>query len=661
MSLSRRRFLQRSALAAAGLALPISQRLQAGAASASEFFQPTDASLARYQCPDWFRDAKFGIWAVWGPESVPEQGDWYARHMYEQGSDYYNYHVKTYGHPSKVGYKDVIPHFKAERWDPDRLMDMYKTAGAKYFCMIAMHHDNFDCWNSTGRRWNSVNNGPHRDIAREWQTAARKHGLRFGMTEHLAASWWFYSASKGSDKTGPLAGVPYDGTDPSTYDLYWQGNEHPNGNYYLPNAPAFVKEAWFDRITDLIDKYHPDLLYSDSPLPYPDDYGRALLAHYYNDNMARNKGALEAIYNCKEDSQGRWVRDFERGVDDNISPYPWQTDTCVGDWYYKRSLYENHQYKTTETVLHMLADIVSKNGNLLLNFPLRGDGTLDADEQKILSELAAWMPINGEAIFGSRPWSVYGEGPLRVKGGMFNEGKLNYTAQDIRFTQKDGALFALMLGWPEDGQVCIRSLGQPAQGGSEVQDVRLLGYPGKLSWTQTTQGLNITLPPNKPCDFAYAFKIAGRGLKPVDLTAAPVVIQPSANDGAIVLNAAQAVIHGTSPRLETKNDGDDIGYWDRAADYVSWDFDILSSGTYSVSVSYSCAPTAAGSAFTAEAAGQSLIGTTESTGSWDTFVEHALGTLSFAQTGSQTLAFKPQTAPPWKAVGLRSITLTKSA
>jgi alpha-L-fucosidase len=346
-------------------------------------------------------------------------------------------------------------------------------------------------------------------------------------------------------------------------------------------------------------------------------------------------------------------------VDDNISPYPWQTDTCVGEWYYKRSLYDNHQYKTTETVLHMLADIVSKNGNLLLNFPLRGDGTLDADEQKILGELAAWMPINGEAIFGTRPWAIYGEGPSRVKGGMFNEGKLKYTAQDIRFTQKDGALYALMLGWPTDGKVFIRSLGQPTQGGGEVQDVRLLGYPGKLVWTQTTQGLAITLPPKKPCDFAYAFKIAGRGLKPVVLTAAPVIIQPS-KDGTIVLSAAQAAIHGTSPQLETKNDGDDIGYWDSAADYVSWEFDTPSSGTYLVSVSYSCARSAAGSAFIVEAAGQSLTGTSESTGSWDSFAVHILGTLTFAQTGRQTLAFKPQAAPPWKAVGLRSITLTKS-
>ena len=265
---------------------------------------------------------------------MPEQGDWYAHRLYDPNDAAYKYHVAHYGHPSKFGFKDIIPLWKAERWDPDRLMGLYEKAGAKYFCMIAEHHDNFDCWNSKHQRWNSVNMGPKRDIAGEWQKAREKHGLRFGMTEHLAASWWFYSVAKGADKTGPLAGVPYDGADPRYADLYWVGNEQPKESYYCPHGPAYIKQAWFDRIKDMIDRYHPDLLYSDSPLPYPDEFGRKLLAHYYNDSVRRHDGRVEAVYNCKQDSQGMWVQDLERGVMDKICPVPWQTDTCVGGWYY---------------------------------------------------------------------------------------------------------------------------------------------------------------------------------------------------------------------------------------------------------------------------------------------------------------------------------------
>ncbi len=391
--------LCRCAALFACLALPALHLARAGdqeavvsTLSASGPFQPTEESLKQYRCPDWFRDAKLGIWAVWGPESVPMQGDWYARKMYLPDDSTQKFHLANYGHPSKVGFKDIIPLWKAEKWDPDHLMSLYQKAGAKYFCMIAEHHDNFDCWNSKFQRWNSVNMGPKRDIAGDWQQAARKCGLRFGMTEHLAASWWFYSAAKGADKSGPLAGVPYDGADPRYADLYWTGNEHPQENFYCPHAPTAVKQAWFDRIGDMIDRYHPDLLYSDSPLPYPDEFGRKLVAHYYNDSRQQHSGKLEAVYNCKQDSQGMWVQDLKRGVMDKVSPLPWQTDTCIGDWYYDLNLAKAHRYKSATLILQMLADIVSKNGNLLLNFPPRPDGTLDDDELKILDGMAAWMP-----------------------------------------------------------------------------------------------------------------------------------------------------------------------------------------------------------------------------------------------------------------------------
>ncbi len=486
-------------------------------------FEATDASLQRYQCPEWFRDAKFGIWAVWGPQSVPMQGDWYAHNLYlETQQDRTTraaiakahpqnvYHNAHYGHPSQSGFKDIIPLWKAEHWDPDRLMALYQRAGAKYFCMIAMHHDNFDCWDSFYQRWNVVNMGPKRDIAGEWQQAARKYGLRFGMTEHLAASWWFYSSAKGSDSRGPMKGVPYDGADPRYEDLYWRGNESPNFHYYSSTVPAFVQETWFNRVKDLIDRYHPDLLYSDSPLPYADEYGRRLLAHYYNDNLRRHEGRLEAVYNCKQDAEHRWVRDLERGVMEGINPEPWQTDTCVGGWYYKTG----YKYKTAAQIVHMLADVVSKNGNLLLNFPPRPDGTLDEQEEKILADLGDWMATNGEAIFGTRPWNIFGEGPIKPGKGRFGglHDTADYTSADIRFTTKAGALYAIALGWPQEGPLTVRSL--PASAG-KVAGVSLLGHAGQLNWRQTSDGLVVELPAQKPCALAYAYKIMLGDSKPV--------------------------------------------------------------------------------------------------------------------------------------------------
>ena len=633
----------------------LAQSLVAPGTIAPGPFEPIEDSLRQYHCPDWFRDAKLGIWAVWGPESVPMQGDWYAHFLYVQGHPQNKFHVEHYGHPSKFGFKDIIPLWKAEKWEPEKLMALYKKAGAKYFCMIAEHHDNFDCWNSKFQRCNSVNMGPHRDIAGEWQQAATKEGLRFGMTEHLAASWWFYSAAKGADTNGPMAGVAYDGADPKFADLYWSGNEKPDGHYYLPNAPELVQRAWFDRIKDMVDRYHPDLLYSDSPLPYPDHFGRSLLAHYYNANTRQHGGRNEAVYNCKQDSQGRWVQDLERGVMDGISPYPWQTDTCVGGWYYDEKVLARHGYKTPATVIHMLCDIVSKNGNLLLNFPPRPDGTLDEDELKILDAMASWMTVNGEAIYGTRPWKVYGEGPSKAqKGGHFNEGKLKYTARDIRFTARDGALYAIALGWPKDNRLVIRSLASAA---GKISGVALLGYSGKLEWQQTDDGLVVKLPAQKPCELAYSLKISAGDLQPV-----PVVytssIAPDA-DGRIVLTADEATTHGDTPRYENGGGKDQIGYWADAKDFVSWNIKLDKPGAFAVAITYSCA--APGSEFTVEVGKQKLTGKSASTGSWATYRTDPLGVLKLDKPGTVTLAVKPKVGPKWKVIGLKSVTLTSAA
>jgi alpha-L-fucosidase len=471
-------------------------------------FHPDMASLEQYQCPDWFRDAKFGIWAHWGPQSVPMEGDWYARRMYEQGSDDAKYHLAHYGHPSTFGYKDIIPLWKAEKWDPDRLMTLYKKAGAKYFVSMGTHHDNFFLWNSKVHPWNAVAMGPKRDIVGQWQAAARKQGLRFGVSEHLGASFTWFQVSHGSDKTGPKAGVPYDGADPKYQDLYHFPADAKDAEWYT-NNPKFHQQ-WYDAIKELVDNYHPDLLYSDGGVPFGNEVGRSMIAHFYNADAARHGGRVEAIYNCKEKSGGRWVEDVERGIMPTIDPHPWQTDTSIGDWFYNR----HWKFRPVSWVIHMLVDNVSKNGNLLLNVVQRPDGSLDPEVEQMLEQLAAWNAVHGEAIFGTRPWLVYGESSVEVKGGRMQED-FKYSAAEIRFTTKGPTLYAIALGWPADRRLTVRSLAKPADGSvNKITGVSLLGYDGKLDWKQTADGLVVTLPVQRVSEYTAALRITGTALQP---------------------------------------------------------------------------------------------------------------------------------------------------
>jgi alpha-L-fucosidase len=485
----------------------------AGLAIAPGPFKPTRDSLTNYSCPEWFRDAKFGIWAHWGPQSVPMEGDWYARKLYQQGTPDYADHLARYGHPSTNGYKDLIPLWKAEKWDPDRLMALYKKAGAKYFVSMGSHHDDFFLWNSKIHRWNAVNMGPHRDVVGDWQKAARKCGLPFGVSEHLGASFAWFQDSHKSDATGPLAGVPYDGANSNYWDLYhFPADPGDKAEWYSTN-PRW-QHLWFSEIKELVDLYHPDLLYTDGWVPFGNEVGLSLIAHLYNSSAERHGGTPQVVYTCKEKSGGRWVEDLERGVMPGINPYPWQTDTSIGDWFYNR----NWKFRPVSWPIHMLVDIVSKNGNLLLNVVQRPDGSLDPEVETMLGELADWTSVNGEAIYGTRPWRVYGEGPVQVKGGSFKED-FDYTAKDIRFTTKGKTLYAIALGWPGDGRLVIRSLAKTGDAAvNRIRRVELLGSRGKLQFSQTAEGLAVTLPaqPARPA-FACtcAVRITGDNLKPV--------------------------------------------------------------------------------------------------------------------------------------------------
>jgi len=476
-------------------------------------FKATDVSLHQYKYPDWFRDAKFGIWAHWGPQAVPRQGDWYARNMYiQEGGKWetgaYEDHLKKYGHPSVSGYKDIIPLWKAERWNPEELMKLYKKVGAKYFVSMGTHHDNFFLWNSKIHKWNSVNMGPKKDVVGLWQKAAQKEGLRFGISEHLAASYTWFQKAHSADKTGDKAGVPYDGNDPQYADLY-HGKAAPGDDQWLTNNPVWQKE-WLSCITEVIDMYKPDLLYSDSKLPF-DSIGRSMLAHYYNQDITKNKGKLEAVYTCKEPSSGRFAQDVERGVLDSISKFPWQTDTSIGDWYYRTG----QKYKTAEEVIQMLVDIVSKNGNLLINVVQTPEGDLEPDVLNILDGIGNWIKVNGEAIYSTRPWKIYGEGPSttgKQEKGQFGGVKDTraYQPTDIRFTTKDGILYAFCMSTPTEN-VQINSLGKLSKYSSKaIASISMLGSKEKIQWKQGENSLTINKPtvmPNfKVLTFAIKFK-----------------------------------------------------------------------------------------------------------------------------------------------------------
>lgn len=518
-------------------------------------FEPKWNSLTRqYRTPAWFRDAKFGIWAHWSAQCVPEQGDWYARQMYQQGNRVYEYHVSHYGHPSKFGFMEIDHLWKAEKWDPEKLMDLYQRAGAKYFVALANHHDNFDTYDSKYHAWNSVNVGPKRDIVGTWAKAARARGLRFGVSNHSAHAWHWFQTAYGYDAEGPLAGVRYDaftltkadgkgkwwdGLDPQelytgpnivvpdgiktrkAMDEWHEQNDRVWNENPPPMNPGFT-ENWFLRCQDLVDKYHPDLIYfDDTELPLG-QAGLDIAAHYYNSSLKWSGGFRpDVVINAKHMSAAHSpgvVPDIERGVASAIRPQPWQTDTCIGDWHYNRRLFEEHRYKTVAQVVHMLADIVSKNGNLLLSIPVRGNGEIDADEIAFLEGMAKWMDVNGEAIFATRPWIVFGEGPSAVEapeaghfGGAKDVRSRPYTAEDIRFTATTDALYGIVMAWPADKTVLIRALGSggPHASTLHVDGVILLGHAGKITWKQDELGLHVQLPDQPPSEHAFALKITG--------------------------------------------------------------------------------------------------------------------------------------------------------
>ncbi len=464
----------------------------------TEVFSPDSASIAQnYTIPEWFRDAKFGVFIHWGVYAVPAFGnEWYPRHMYQSGSDVNKHHIETYGELTEFGYKDFIPMFKAEKFNADEWLSLFKESGIKYIVPVAEHHDGFSLYNSVVNKWNSVNMGPKKDIIKELKDASFKYGLHFGLSSHRAENAWFFNG--GLD-------IPSDVQDSAYRSLYGELLEEPGGQTLdCPEGAGFnehSKKKWLAHTYELIDNYEPELIWFDwtvGKYPFQSTFYQ-FLAYYYNNAIDWNK---EVVVNTKTGySDNIQVFDIERGKSDKVRKFPWQTDTSIGkkSWGY----IDGEENKTPNQIVDDLVDIVSKNGNLLLNVGPKSDGTITQEQQDVLLAIGAWLKVNGEAIYGTRPWVKATEGNVMGTAGAFSDNEESlYTAQDIRFTTKEKVLYAISLAW-SDEEITVHSIDENVK----VNQVAMLGSNEELIWSQTTDGLKVHFPKEKPSEYAHALKI----------------------------------------------------------------------------------------------------------------------------------------------------------
>jgi alpha-L-fucosidase len=476
-------------------------------------FRPDWESLRKYEAPQWYRDAKFGIFIHWGVYSVPAFGDeWYPRNMYRRDTPEYAHHLDTYGPQDKFGYKDFIPLFKAEHFDPAVWARLFKEAGAKYVVPVAEHHDGFSMYDSGLSDWTAAKMGPHRDVIGDLAKAVRAEGLHFGASSHRIEHNFFLGVGRSisSDINDPAFAAFYGPA--HTWLQAKRGTPLSNDFTYV--SPQWTDD-WLARSSEIVEKYHPDIMYFDWWIGQASV--RASLtrfaAFYYN--AALQNGGHAGVINYKDYAMEEHsaVLDIERGQLGDIRPSVWQTDTSVGNksWGYIR----DDTFKSPQFIVHQLIDIVSKNGNLLLNIGPRSDGAIPDEVQNILREVGAWLAVNGDAIYGTRPWVKYGEGPTKVSAGSFHDTDTgSFTPEDFRFTTQGNVLYAIELGWPTGGEAVIRSLSSTAGAhGSHprIGSITLRGYDPPLRFEQRADGLHIQLPAQSPGKFAYAFRIVLSG------------------------------------------------------------------------------------------------------------------------------------------------------
>ena len=508
-------------------------------------FAPTWDSIRQHYpgVPDWFHEAKFGVFVHWGPQAAGRSGDWYARNLYRPGHPAHENHLKNYGHPSEVGYKDVLHRWTAPKWDPVALTRAFHDAGMRFMMVVGVHHDNFDLWDSAYNPWNSVRIGPKQDMIGGWSREARRLGMRFGITFHHEYSWWWWADAYRADTSGPKAGVPYDGnlTLADGKGTWWEGldprllyninlGEYTDGagksvteiafgrSGVFQDHQAYAKwyaERWALRILDAVEKYDPDLFYTDgnSSEPFSGDQsgsgfkcdaGRRVVAHFYNRALALH-GKVDTLALIKFQQGNPAVgMTYEVNLPQAImTNQAWIGENPIGDWYYG----PGYTYEAV-TLVRSLLEYASRGGNYACAVPVDPDGGLEPACAAMLKRIGEWMRVNGEGIYGSRAWTRWGEGGVVMPNGKLGPAQVNtpYTAADLRFTHKADALYAWLMAWPADGRVVIRSL---AAGAGAVRDVRLLGSEAKLEWKQTAEGLEVRLPAERPCDFAWGLRIEG--------------------------------------------------------------------------------------------------------------------------------------------------------
>lgn len=469
-------------------------------------FKPTWDSLAQFRVPEWYQDAKFGIFIHWGPYCVPAFGnEWYPRNMYLQGSPEYEHHRQTYGSQDTFGYKDFIPQFRAEKFSAPAWIELFKEAGAKYVVPVAEHHDGFAMYNTALSRWNAVQMGPRRDVIGELAQAARQQDLVFGLSSHRAEHWWFMNGGRRFSS---------DVQDPAYADFYGPASPGPDhqdrdgwrSQDWQPRPDAVFLDDWLGRCAELVDVYHPQVFWFDWWIEQAvfSPYLQKFAAFYYNRAL---EWGLGAAINFKNEAfpTGTAVYDVERGKLPGIRPYFWQTDTSVS---YKSWCYiEQDEFKPVSGMVHDLVDIVSKNGCLLLNVGPQPDGAIPLEAASRLREIGRWLKINGEAIYGTRPWEVFGEGDTPIPEGFHEREQAAYTAQDIRFTRKGDSLYAICLGWPvEAWKINTLSTASPVLK-EAIEDVRLLGSDRPVTWRRDDAGLHVRPPAEQPCEHAYVLKI----------------------------------------------------------------------------------------------------------------------------------------------------------
>jgi alpha-L-fucosidase len=662
---------------------------------------PTWKSLGdHFKTPTWWREAKIGMWLHWGPQSVGEDGDWYAKWIYMPKHAWggytrvYPHHLERVGHPSEFGYKDALLLWKAEKWDPDKLMALYKRAGARYVIGQGMHHDNFDLWNSKYQPWNSVKLGPQRDILGGWKQAADKQGIRFGIAFHGDYSLWWFQPAFLADLDGPKKGVPYDGA--QNYDgkdTWWKKlgldlkdlygidlkdevafpagfDGDPNEfrmrdplSHGIPDGDlkkhrdfaVWYATKWTRRVVDAIDQFSPDFIYFDGGGSYPfcgrftgrglrADATPRVVAHLYNTSIKKH-GQLEAMAFTKGNEDSRAIAvNFESSVPDRIKrDQPWHTENGLGEWFYlKGTFYDSGM------VIHQMLEAISRDGNYAINIPLTPAGELDPGGLKTLQDMGDWMDVNSEGIHGTSAWEVWGEGKVVMKSGNLNKehAQTPYTGKDIRFTTKNGAVYAYLMAWPSDGKAVIRSL---AEGAGKITSVALLGHRAKLDWQQSAEGLMIGLPTEKPCQFAYGLKISGENLKAVPFLAG--VVTPAA-DGSLTLTADAAEPHG-EVRAENRVGQVNLGYWNNPKDWVSWQVKFTRPGQYHVTAQ--TASPNPGVPVGLEVAGSTLTGKAPQTASHDNYAKLDFGVVEIIQPGVQTIKVRAADASAWKPINLRTV------